>query len=145
MKVTINTSSTWILTQQARETRASWSDISCLTHGYYIFSGYSKCYSGRHRISQWRRQKRTLLAFCFYCMFSRSHFYGKCEGSGKKKKGIECFLLPPDGSLRVDHTCIPCRCRSMSYSVRYNVDGTGVRKEEDVNYCLSMNSAGNVY
>ena len=63
----------------------------------------------------------------------------------EKKKEIECFLLPPDGSLRVDHTCIPCRCRSMSYSVRYNVDGTGVRKEEDVNYCLSMNSAGNVY
>ena len=53
MRLSINTRSTWSLTLQARETRAPWSDISCLTHGYYIFSGYSKSDSGRHRISQY--------------------------------------------------------------------------------------------
>ena len=40
--------------------------------------------------------------------------------------------------------CIPYRCRSKSYSVRYSVDGMGLTKE-DGNHYRFMKSAGNIY
>ena len=55
---------------------------------YFLRFSYNKSYYGRHRISQWRSQKRTFLDLSCYCMIFRNRVYEKCESSGSKERKV---------------------------------------------------------
>lgn len=94
--------------------------ISCLTLGYYIFSGCNKSQYGRHRTSQWRNQKKNIFSFIVLLNDFAQSCSRKMWGVGGKKEN-DHYGLPPAGSSRVNQMCIPYLCRSKAYSVRYNV------------------------